>query len=371
MNNGVKPDGTRDFPELPPAFATKDYREHHAFWKQHQVPDSWVKFRDIALYWIGKGVDGFRFDMAEMVPVEFWSYMNSAIKMANPEAFLLAEIYNPRAYRDYIILGQMGYLYDKVDLYDTLKPIMQGTGSTDDLVPILQRFADIEHHLLHFLENHDEQRLAHPEFAGSAEKGKPAMVVSATIGSSPIMIYFGQEVGEDGSEKTGFGDPSRTTIFDYAGVPAHQRWMNGGRFDGGQSTAAEKALREFYRRLLSFAAQSQAVRGGFAEIHSVNRSANAGYHDKLFSYVRHSDEEKLVIVANFSTERSGDLGLIIPAATVAQMGLTDGEHVLVDQLYEQARTKLVITGGTGRLKVSLNGLESVILKVDTPRPPNK
>jgi glycosidase len=49
--------------------------------KDKTVPDSWAKFKDITLYWIDKGVDGFRFDMAEMVPVEFWSYLNSAIKM--------------------------------------------------------------------------------------------------------------------------------------------------------------------------------------------------------------------------------------------------------------------------------------------------
>ena len=140
----------------------------HAFWKDKDVPDSWKKFRDIALYWIDKGVDGFRYDMAEMVPVEFWSYMNSAIKMARPDAFLLAEIYQPHIYRDYIRLGKMDYLYDKVQLYDSLKAIMQGHGSTDAIVHIQNELADIEPHMLHFLENHDEQRIASAEFAGDA-----------------------------------------------------------------------------------------------------------------------------------------------------------------------------------------------------------
>ena len=125
--------------------------------------------------------DGFRFDMAEMVPVEFWSYMNSAIKMKNPETFLLAEVYNPDLYRAYIKKGKMDYLYDKVQLYDTLKHVMQGHGSTDHIPAIQDYLKDIEHNMLHFLENHDEQRIASPEFAGNAEKGKPAMVVSATI----------------------------------------------------------------------------------------------------------------------------------------------------------------------------------------------
>ena len=97
--------------------------------------------------------------------------------------------------------------------------------------------------MLHFLENHDEQRIAASEFAGSAEKAKPAMLVSACLSSSPTMIYFGQEVGEAGAEMAGFGQPSRTSIFDYIGVPAHQRWMNEGHFDGGQLSTAEKELR--------------------------------------------------------------------------------------------------------------------------------
>ena len=141
-------------------------------------------------------MDGFRFDMAEMVPVEFWSYLNSAIKMENPDAFLLAEVYQPHLYRDYLKKGKMDYLYDKVQLYDTIKNVMQGRGSTDNIPPIREELKDIEHHMLHFLENHDEQRIASPEFAGSAAKGIPAMVVSATISTSPTLIYFGQEVGE-------------------------------------------------------------------------------------------------------------------------------------------------------------------------------
>src|SRR5690606_40305856 len=92
----------------------------------------------IALYWLDKGVDGFRYDMAEMVPVEFWSYLNSHIKNKRPDAFLLAEVYQPDLYRPYIHLGIMDYLYDKVDFYDGLKLIMQGRGWTDH-IPVVQR----------------------------------------------------------------------------------------------------------------------------------------------------------------------------------------------------------------------------------------
>ncbi len=243
INFGVDPDGKYDFESLPKGYENESCQAHHQFWKEKQVPDSWKKFRDIALYWLDKGVDGFRYDMAEMVPVEFWSYMNSAIKMAKPDAFLLAEIYQPHIYRDYIKLGKMDYLYDKVQLYDSLKAIMQGHGSTDAIVEIQNELSDIEQHMLHFLENHDEQRIASPEFAGDALRGMPAMVVSACIGSSPTMLYFGQHVGEAGAEEPGFGAPSRTSIYDYIGVPSHQHWMNQGTFNGTALSEKEQKLR--------------------------------------------------------------------------------------------------------------------------------
>jgi glycosidase len=204
VNYGVSPEGVKDFVALPKEASTLDIQAHYAFWQGKEVPDSWIKFKDITQFWLAKGVDGFRFDMAEMVPVEFWSYLNSHIKKTNPDAFLLAEVYNPSLYRDYIHKGKMDYLYDKVELYDTLKHIMQGHGSTDNLVPILEGLSDVEHHMLHFLENHDEQRIASPEFAGNPWKALPAMVVSATSTTAPTMIYFGQEVGEPGAEMAGF-----------------------------------------------------------------------------------------------------------------------------------------------------------------------
>ena len=108
VNYGISPEGKKDFDELPAGFENEDYKKHFEFWQDKTVPNSWIKFRDIALYWLEKGVDGFRYDMAEMVPVEFWSFMNSAIKMKNPNAFLLAEVYNPKMYRDYIKKGKNG-----------------------------------------------------------------------------------------------------------------------------------------------------------------------------------------------------------------------------------------------------------------------
>ncbi len=362
VNFGIRPDGSKDFDVLPDGYENEPYQVHHAFWKTKEVPDSWKKFRDIALYWIEKGVDGFRYDMAEMVPVEFWSYMNSSIKMARPDAFLLAEIYQPNIYRDYIRLGKMDYLYDKVQLYDSLKTVMQGHGSTDAIVHIQKNLADIEDHMLHFLENHDEQRIASPDFAGDARKGKPAMVVSATIGRSPTMLYFGQHVGEAGAENPGHGSPTRTSIYDYVGVPSHQRWMSGGAFDGSQLSAEEKALNNFYSSLLNFTRNSKALTGDYREIHSFNRANTQWYNDRLFSFVRWEDGEKLIIVCNFDAKETYGFMLQLPPEIIEVWSLQDGTYTLEDQLGDHS-LKLEKAYGVATTRVDIQPLESMILKI--------
>ena len=363
VNYGINPEGQKDFDELPEGFDNEDYKAHYNFWKDKTVPSSWVKFKDIALYWTAKGVDGFRFDMAEMVPVEFWSYMNSHIKMKNPNAFLLAEVYQPHLYRAYIKKGKMDYLYDKVQLYDTLKHVMQGHGSTYNIPPIQEDLKDIEHHMLHFLENHDEQRIASTDFAGNAEKGKPAMVVSATISTSPTMVYFGQEFGEKAEEDLGFGDPTRTSIFDYGSVPSVVRWVNNKQFDSGQSTEDEKVLRDFYKRLLNFTITSEALMGDYQDLQHYNQQHTEWYNDKVLSFARWSEDEKLIVISNFNAENTYGFELQLPEDLVSKLGLKDGDYQVEDQLYKNYTSTLKVENGKAKVRIDIKPLESFILKI--------
>lgn len=363
VNYGVRPDGTYDFESLPQGSDTLETQQHYEFWKDKDLPDSWYKFRDIALYWLEIGVDGFRFDMAEMVPVEFWSFLNSTIKNKNPKAVLLAEVYNPDLYRDYIFKGKMDYLYDKVELYDSLKHIIKGYGWTDHIHTVQKGMEDIEHHMLRFLENHDEQRIASPEFAGDADLAKPAMVVSATLSSAPTMVYFGQEVGEDGSENAGFGQPSRTSIFDYIGVPAHQRWMNNKKFDGGQLSQKEKALRDFYKRVLNFTLESEALMGNYEEIHYFNKQNTPSYDHRIFSFVRYTENQRLIIVSNFDAHKTYNIDLKIPPHLLEKWQKNKSEYELSEKLYDKKGFSLLITEGIGEIKMTLAPLESVILEL--------
>lgn len=350
VNYGVRPDGSKDFAELPADYAQRSFEEHFAFWQQQEVPSSWRKFRDITLFWLDFGVDGFRYDMAEMVPVEFWSYLNSHIKMRNRDAFLMAEVYQPHLYRDYIHLGKMDYLYDKVDLYDGLKAVIQGKAPTAIIGEIQAKMMDIEHNMLHFLDNHDEQRLAHAEFAGDADYGRPAMLVSALLSSSPSMIYFGQEVGEAGNENAGFGQPSRTSIFDYIGVPEHQKWMNNGLFDGGLLSDKQKALRAFYARLLNFSLDCPALCGEYMDLYPLNQRA-LGQHCHLFA--RFYQQTLVLAASNFSAELSNTCHVTLPEKLLSQFGLSDGSYTLSDAVGEQADIQLQVQQGQGDVWIEL------------------
>jgi glycosidase len=388
VNYGVKPDGSYDFVRLPEEYLHHSIQQHAAFWSNKTIPDSWVKFRDIALYWLDKGVDGFRYDMAEMVPVEFWSYLNSSIKLKNPQAFLLAEVYNPDMYRSYIQMGKMDYLYDKVEFYDTLKAIMQGNGKGKTLHQIQANHQDIEQHMLHFLENHDEQRIASDDFAGKvggAQMGKPALVVSALISRSPTLLYFGQEVGEDGSEDLGFGNPSRTSIFDYGGVPAHQRWMNNGKFDGGQLSASETALRNFYIDVMKISAFHPAMLGDYLPLNIkadqisepqtgevmkpvIRTEIEAGTEteaesvDKLVAFVRYTDDQRVLVVSHFDQLRAINLAIVLTAAQLDTLKLTSGGYLGMD-LLTGTEHSLIVEEALGVMEISLGPMQSVVIQL--------
>jgi len=159
------------------------------------VPPVWTKMRDILIYWTKKGVDGFRCDMAEMVPISFWNWVIPQVKKVNSDLIFLGEAYNPKVYKQYLEEGKFDYLYDKVGLYDGLKRLVKNESNADvkDIRYVWQvESAGFGKNMLRFLENHDEERIASAGFAGKAELALPAMVVSATLGSGPVMLYFGQ-----------------------------------------------------------------------------------------------------------------------------------------------------------------------------------
>ncbi|MCQ2222522.1 MAG: alpha-amylase family protein [Bacteroidaceae bacterium] len=277
------------------------------------IPSTWHKMLNILLYWAAKGIDGFRCDMAEMVPVEFWHWAIAKVKEAFPNIIFIAEVYNPAEYRNYIHTGGFDYLYDKVGLYDTLRSVICGYSCASSITQCWQNVGDIQEHMLNFLENHDEQRLASDFFAGDAEKGRAALLVSACMGTNPMMIYFGQELGERGMDAEGFsGRDGRTTIFDYWTVDTIRRWRNEGKFDNRQLTPKEVTLQQFYSRVLTLCNEEKAIREGeFFDLAYVNPRSEIFNPATQYAFIRRSGNEILLIIANFD-KYDAQIGVKIP-----------------------------------------------------------
>jgi glycosidase len=267
------------------------------------MPPVWTKMRDILVFWAKKGVDGFRCDVAEFVPVEFWHWVIPEVRKINLNMVFIAEAYDPSKYANYVSYGGFNYMYDKVGLYDALKRLIknESNATVADIRKVVQsQEGGLSNHMLRFLENHDEERLASKGFAQQPEFAKAAMVVSATLGSGPVMIYSGQEVGEQGAGIEGFGgDDNRSTIFDYWGQPQHQQWLNGGKFDGGGLTPAQKNLRTFYQQLLTLVQSNKAIQSGKL----TDVSAELGLGNTAMAYVRSTDSERVLVLANFNRAR--------------------------------------------------------------------
>lgn len=264
------------------------------------IPNTWEKMLEILLFWADKGVDGFRCDMAEMVPVEFWNWVIPQVKKEHDVIFI-AEVYNPDEYRNYICTGHFDYLYDKVGLYDTVRAVMCGQAPASNISHCWQSLEGIQKNMLNFLENHDEQRVASDFFAGDARPGIPGMIVSAAMNTNPVMIYSGQELGERGMDAEGFsGRDGRTTIFDYWSVESLRNWNNNGHFDGAKLTPAERSLREMYAKLLNVVrSEPVIVEGAFYDLMYAN-SGNPYFNpNRQYAFLRKWKNEVLLVVVNF------------------------------------------------------------------------
>jgi glycosidase len=288
------------------------------------IPDTWHKMLEVLTYWTNLGVDGFRCDMAEMVPVEFWAFVIPKIKEINSDLIFIAEIYQPSLYADYIFKGHFDYLYDKVGLYDSLRSLMEQKhdAHTSSITKVWQQESgEFSNKMLRFLENHDETRINSPGFAkDNIWSTIPSMLIIATLHGGPFMIYFGQEFGEKANEIEGFNEADdRTTMFDFWRVDSHQRWYNYGAFNHELLTSQEKELDLFYQHLLKFVKDSNAVQiGHFFDLQYVQYES---YPSKfVYSYLRYTTEEKLLFVNNFHSTETFLVEIIIPDLAYELMG---------------------------------------------------
>lgn len=296
------------------------------------IPSTWEKMLEILLFWAGKGVDGFRCDMAEMVPVEFWNWVIPLVKKAHDVIFI-AEIYNPDEYRNYIYTGHFDYLYDKVGLYDTVRAVMCGQAPATNISHSWQSLEGIQRNMLNFLENHDEQRIASDYFAGDPRPGIPGLIVSAAMNTNPVMIYSGQELGEPGMDEEGFsGRDGRTTIFDYWSVASLRNWNNNGHFDGAKLTPAQRSLREMYGKILNVVrVEPVIVEGTFYDLMYANADNPYFNPNRQYAFLRKWRNEVLLVVVNFD-HADQCVWVNIPVEAFKALGFEDNKPARLTDL---------------------------------------
>ncbi len=316
------------------------------------MPDTWLKMTEILLFWASKGVDAFRCDMAEMVPVEFWRFATKTVREEYPDIKFIGEVYNPQDYRRYILNG-FDWLYDKVGMYDTMRAVVCNHQPTTIISYAWQQTDDIRDHMLYFLENHDEQRIASDFFAANAQRGVPAVIASALMQQNPFMLYAGQEYGERGMDREGFsGNDGRTTIFDYWSLDTLCR------ADKKQLTQEEQALHDTYKKVLNIARSEKSVADGLSfDLMYVNQNLRRQY-----AFMRRTKGELLFVAVNFDGS-AADISIHVPAHAFDYMQIAEKTVIATDLLTGEKQAMTLRSDGSVAMSIPAYGGRIWKLKV--------
>ena len=304
------------------------------------IPDTWYKMTEILLFWASKGVDAFRCDMAEMVPAEFWRFATKTVREDFPDIKFIGEVYNPYDYRRYLLNG-FDWLYDKVGMYDTMRSVICHHAPTSAISNAWQQTDDIREHMLYFLENHDEQRIASDFFAADGRKGVPAMIASVLMQQNPFMLYAGEEYGERGMDREGFsGNDGRTTIFDYWSVDTLCRAAQ------KKLTADEQQLFDIHKKTMLIARKEKAVSdGAFFDLMYVN-----GHLQRQYAFLRKADNDLLLVVANFD-DQDVDVDVNLPAHAFDYLKIKECTVMATDLLTKDKQSMMLRPDGAVRMNV--------------------
>jgi glycosidase len=342
----------------------RDPRTHQA--NYNPAPASWAFMTQVLLYWAEAGVDGFRCDMVDMVPNEFWKHAISVVRERFPHVLFIGESYNPGNYQPLISTG-FDYLYDKVGVYDAIKDRLLGKTSVGSIGKALWDTRDFENNLLRFTENHDEPRLPSKQMFGKTAPALSMFFLTAAVGRQ-LMVYAGQEFGEKAEESEGFsGKDGKTTIFDYWSPGTLRRYYNKGKWDGAALLPQEKILKDQYKSILALHALLESQK--LTKVYNLQTANPHGYGEANindgFAILRTGTDNKPVLLVNSFTNKIERFTIVIPQAAYAFAGapmvaeelvhISDARtEAMVESLGNEGVKVTITLGGYGCLAVRLS-----------------
>ena len=225
--------------------------------------------KESMIFWIEEAnIDGFRFDVAHMVPVDFWNNVRDTL-LKIKEVFLLAEADQPALHEE-----AMDMSYDW-KFHHVMNEVAQGKQTAVDMRNHFH-YVDTAYPdnsiLMQFTSNHDENSWNGTVYERLGDGVKAFTALSFTVPGMPL-IYNGQEACLD----------KRLEFFQRDPI----NWR-------------ECELTDFYRELIDLKEENEELwcgdAGGDMEFIST------AHEDKVLAFIREKGEDRLIAVYNFSGE---------------------------------------------------------------------
>ncbi len=222
---------------------------------------------DAMKFWLTEAkIDGFRCDVAEMVPIDFWVEAQRALVAVNPNLFMLAEGEKPELH----LAFNMTYTWRA---FSDFRKIAKGdypARAIDNILGEDKATYSPKAIRMYFTTNHDENSWNGTEKELFGDGAKTFYVLCATLNGMPL-LYSGQEAGLN----------KRLKFFDKDPIV----WGN-------------YADADFYTRLLSLKRRNNALLhsesgGVFAKILNTNP-------DQVYSFYRRKGKDEIVVILNLS-----------------------------------------------------------------------
>ena len=226
---------------------------------------------DAMKFWISTcDIDGFRCDMAHLVPLEFWRKARAELEKYKLNLFWLAECEETNYHEVFDATYTWKWMHATEEFY-------KGKIDLNGLFAVLQEY---DHSFpkdafrTYFTSNHDENSWNGTEYEKYGEAAKAFAVFSCTWNGLP-MIYCGQELPNN----------KRLQFFDKDQID----WQ------------PKNELYDFYKTLLHLRKTNTALRSGDANVTTWKISTN--HDDKVFAFVRKNAGDEVLVIFNLSGEQ--------------------------------------------------------------------